>query len=477
MVQEKVRESVNDQAEKNDFAGEQLSAREQAHFLPKDVLSEKKQAEGNINFRSDFEKELKGADDRALTVFKGEKQLNSYSADERKEVMHGVVEGFNKLGYEGEHRKEAANELAQELFNPMQMSLEQAEADFNLDPKIVAAAREAGVKEISYNGAVDKSEVSEIIMVVEDIGAAEKFQEQTGGAARIVSSRGLEQYQKQFADFLAQSDPDDTSATAERLDQFYGKTMDYASGKSVDSADDFGWLNEMMAKDDTRQLNERNAHKYQEAARLLQGAAGEGAQGEGSGQPEAQLQGGDDDAADDALNGALKDAAEHVEKNAGEHSAEHADEKPEHRGELVQMFDQLVEHKNQRENPEGEGYLSEALEKNMLASHLEYKWMKDAREALEDLKRSKFPEAPLIEGTLRDITEEGAFEMVEAPKKDGWESFRESHEQLRSQEAELLEQLEACREFAAEDPPRSLQASRNSRRVERGAGSLEGLPR
>ena len=184
MVQEKAREradeGVNHKAEANGYADEKPSAKEQADYLLKDVLGEKKQSEGNADFRSDFEKELAGADDRALAVFKGEKHLNSYDAKERKEVLRDVVEGFNKLGYEGEDRREAAGELAQELFKPMQKSLEKAEAEFNIDPKI-AAAREAGVKDISYNGAVDKSEVSEIFMVVEDIGAAEKFQEQSGG--------------------------------------------------------------------------------------------------------------------------------------------------------------------------------------------------------------------------------------------------------------------------------------------------------
>ena len=43
-------------------------------------------------------------------------------------------------------------------------------------------------------------------MVVQNIGAAEKFQEQTGGAVRMVSSRGREHSQNRFADFLAQSD-------------------------------------------------------------------------------------------------------------------------------------------------------------------------------------------------------------------------------------------------------------------------------
>lgn len=180
--------------------------REHADYLIKDVLNEKQQAEGNINFRSDFEKELGGADDEALAVFKGEKHLNSYGADERKEVIHDAVEAFNKLGYAGEHRKEASRELAQEFFKPMQMSLEQAEAAFNLDPQVIVAAREAGVKEVSYNSAFDKSEVGEVFMVVQNIGAAEKFQEQTGGAVRMVSSRGREHSQNRFADFLAQSD-------------------------------------------------------------------------------------------------------------------------------------------------------------------------------------------------------------------------------------------------------------------------------
>lgn len=33
--------------------------------------------------------------------------------------------------------------------------------------------------------------------------------------------------------------------------------MDYASGKGVDSAEDFGWLDEAMAEEDARQMNEK----------------------------------------------------------------------------------------------------------------------------------------------------------------------------------------------------------------------------
>ena len=329
----------------------------------------------------------------------------------------------------------------------MQMSLEKAEAEFNIDPKIVAAAREAGVKDISYNGAVDKSEVSEIFMVVEDIGAAEKFQEQSGGAARIVSSRGLEHYQKGFADYLAQSDPKDTDGTTDKLDQFYGRAMDYASGKSVDSAEDFGWMEEMVAEEDARHLNERNAHKLREAARLLQGGAGDAAGSEDAGQLEAVSK----DAAEDAVKDAPKDAAEHAEKNTGEHAVEHAQEKSEHRGELGQFFDNLVEHHKQRENPEGEAYLSEGVDKNIIASQLEYSWMQDAKSAVSELDGANYPGAAAIGGALSDFRKECADEMLEAAKNDDWKSFQEVYERAKSEEAEFLEQLEAGKEFAVED--------------------------
>ena len=105
MVQEKARERADEgvdyKAEADGYSDEKPSAKEHADYLLKDVLGEKKQSEGNADFRPDFEKELAGTDDRALAVFKGEKHLNSYDAKERKEVLRDVVEGFNKLGYEG----------------------------------------------------------------------------------------------------------------------------------------------------------------------------------------------------------------------------------------------------------------------------------------------------------------------------------------------------------------------------------------
>ena len=40
------------------------------------------------------------------------------------------------------------------------------------------------------------------------------------------------------------------------------------------------------------------------------------------------------------------------------------------RSPLGEIFDQMVEHKNQRENPDGEGYVSEGTDRNLMASML-----------------------------------------------------------------------------------------------------------
>ena len=201
--------------------------------------------------------------------------------------------------------------------------------------------------------------------------------------------------------------------------------MDYASGKNVDRAEDFGWMDEVMAEEDARQLKERSAHKFREADRLLQGGAGDASGSEGA----AQLEAASKDAAEDAVKDAPKDAAEHAEKNTGEHAAEHAQEKSEHRGELGQFFDNLVEHRKQRDNPEGEGYPSEGTDSNTLVSQHENSWMKDAKKAMDELNRANYPGAAAIGAAFSDFTKERSAEMLEAAKNDDWKSFQEAFEQ------------------------------------------------
>ncbi len=155
-----------------------------------EIVDGKSQNEGNDTFKTDFKNALEGTDEKAIAVFKGKNKLNEYNSAERKEARHDLVAGFNKLDYEGKERVEAAEELAEALYQPVFVSLDQAEAQFNLDPNIVAAARDAGVKDVSYNGGNQGDDPGEIFMVVENMAAAEKFQEQSGNAARIVSAEG-----------------------------------------------------------------------------------------------------------------------------------------------------------------------------------------------------------------------------------------------------------------------------------------------
>ena len=134
----------------------------------------------------------------------------------------------------------------------------------------------------------------------------------------------------------------------------------------------------------------KKAHKLREAAKLLQGI------------PEGDPQG----AAGEEIR-QLEGQPKEALKEDVEHAGEHADEKAEHRGPLGEIFDQMVEHKNQRENPDGEGYVSEGTDRNLMASMLEHNWMKDARDALYDMKKGNHPGAAAMEGALSEIEDLG----------------------------------------------------------------------
>ena len=163
-----------------------------------------------------FEKALSG---QAQATYRNRKDLMDYSAEDRKEVLRGWVEGFNGTEFESANeRLDAARDIAASVFRPYHDRLDAREYETSkLSPEepfdinvVMGANAEAAA---AGNGAAtDAGQQNYIDIKVKNLEEAQRIMQEIGGQARItyLERHHLQAYENRFAAFFMQSreDPD-----------------------------------------------------------------------------------------------------------------------------------------------------------------------------------------------------------------------------------------------------------------------------
>ena len=188
-----------------------------------------------------FEEVLNG---QAQSTYRDREDLMDYSAEDRKEILRGWVEGFNSMQFDnGNQRFDAAKDITAGVFQPYHDRLDAQEYETSklspeelFDINVIIGAN----TEIAVTGtrvASDAGQQNYIQIEVKNLEEAQRIMAETGGQARItyLERRHLPEYENRFAAFLMQS-TENTDSYVSHLD----KTL---SGTSVftDGEDDLGF--------------------------------------------------------------------------------------------------------------------------------------------------------------------------------------------------------------------------------------------
>ena len=177
-----------------------------------------------------FNDELKAINEKTAMDFEFRKNPAEYDLAERKEALEAVEQAFNKTQWNSNwERRIAAEDIAQNSFQPMYRRIEMAEAaaQHKLPDEFLAAAKEEEIEYAEEHQTEDGAMVLEI--GVKDIETAQRLVEQSNGAFQIVSTWQLDHYRDQFADALYDSDKNPNAA--EQMGKFLEQGINYYNGE------------------------------------------------------------------------------------------------------------------------------------------------------------------------------------------------------------------------------------------------------
>ena len=177
-----------------------------------------------------FNDELKAINEKTAMDFEFRKNPAEYDLAERKEALEAVEQAFNKTQWNSNwERRIAAEDIAQNSFQPMYRRIEIAEAaaQHKLPDEFLAAAKEEEIEYAEEHQTEDGAMVLEI--GVKDIETAQRLVEQSNGAFQIVSTWQLDHYRDQFADALYDSDKNPNAS--EQMGKFLEQGINYYNGE------------------------------------------------------------------------------------------------------------------------------------------------------------------------------------------------------------------------------------------------------
>ena len=177
-----------------------------------------------------FNDELKAINEKTAMDFEFRKNPAEYNLAERKEALEAVEQAFNKTQWNSQwERRIAAEDIAQNSFQPMYRRIELAEAaaQHKLPDEFVAELKNEQIQYVEEHQTEDGDKVLEI--AVKDIETAQRLVEHSNGAFQIVSTWQLDHYRDQFADALYESDKNPNAA--EQMGNFLERGIDYYNGE------------------------------------------------------------------------------------------------------------------------------------------------------------------------------------------------------------------------------------------------------
>ena len=172
-----------------------------------------------------FADELRGINEDAALNFDRRKNPAEYDLTEKQEMVESVTEAFNAVNWNSANeRRQAADDIAQNLYQPMYPRMEIAEAavQHKVSHEFLDELKK---REIEY---VDLKDDGTIQFKMNDIEAARELVEKSQGQFYIVSTRNLDYYRDEFADALYASDRQKNAK--ELMEQSIDKAVRYYNG-------------------------------------------------------------------------------------------------------------------------------------------------------------------------------------------------------------------------------------------------------
>ena len=212
------------QAERNEYTEEKLDER-----------LEHKKEHPNTSYQAanqhmvKFEDELRAVNEQVAMDFDRRKNPADYDASERKGMLEAVNEAFNKTEWNSaSERRMAADDIAQNAFQPMygRMEIAEAAAQYKLpEPFLEELANEKITEFKLLTGDGKEEEIP--MFVVKDIETARRMVEKSNGQFQI-STWQMDHYRDQFADALYSSDKNDKAM--EQMEDSLEKGIRYYNG-------------------------------------------------------------------------------------------------------------------------------------------------------------------------------------------------------------------------------------------------------
>ena len=176
-----------------------------------------------------FEDELRAVNEQVATDFDRRKNPAEYDASERKGMLEAVNEAFNKTEWNSTlERRMAADDIAQNTFQPMyrRMEIAEAAAQYKLPEQFLEELEKEKIKEFELR--IEEGKESELLLEAKDMETARRLVKQSNGAFHIVSTRQMDHYRDQFADALYSSDQNDKAM--EQMEDSMEKAISYYNG-------------------------------------------------------------------------------------------------------------------------------------------------------------------------------------------------------------------------------------------------------
>ena len=177
-----------------------------------------------------FNDELKAINEKTAMDFEFRKNPAEYDLAERKEALEAVEQAFNKTQWNSKwERRIAAEDIAQNSFQPMYRRIEIAEAaaQHKLPDQFLAELKNEQIEYVEQRQTEGGDMMLEI--AVKDIETAQRLVEHSNGAFQIVSTWQLDNYRDQFADALYESDKNPNAA--EQMGKIMERGIDYYNGE------------------------------------------------------------------------------------------------------------------------------------------------------------------------------------------------------------------------------------------------------
>ena len=177
-----------------------------------------------------FNDELKAINEQTAMDFEFRKNPAEYDLAERKEALEAVEQAFNKTQWNSNwERRIAAEDIAQNSFQPMYRRIEFAEAavQHKLPDEFLEAAKQEQIEYAEEHQTEDGARVLEI--GVKDIETAQRLVEHSKGAFQIVSTWQLDHYRDQFTDALYDSDKNPNAT--EQMGKFLEQGINHYNGE------------------------------------------------------------------------------------------------------------------------------------------------------------------------------------------------------------------------------------------------------